>query len=899
MKLMLEELSRTYSMLAESAAVETSEPARFSEFVGQLGETAQEDLAFWLDKYSDIPPPLELPTHGNREKLRTFRSTLTSTTVDKDLTERVRAACKAHGVTPFVYLFTVFQIWLSRIAGSDDFSIGVPAAQQSRLDQPLIGHCTNLLPVRCRIDHELEFSEFLKSARSNLADAFDHQQTTLGAILSKLNIPSDPSRLSLTSVQFNLGSEIPNLTFSGLETKIVPMPKSYESFEMFLDIEERRDEGWKLKLYSNQALFDESIVQAWLSDYAALLRQASEAGHTSNPKVRDFAMSGSSTLSGPAGSYSSFIKRIFEQAEAGDRAAIKSGDVEMSYGELIGQALRFAAYLSSCGVQPGDRVALLLERDEKLVPCLLGTMFAGAAYVPLAANNPAARLQHILRDAKPMMFITSSEYLAVAGESGAQCPIHDVQDIWSSLHEYQPKPEPTVDAEAPAYIMYTSGSTGIPKGVVVPHKCVDNLLGCLPELLNMAREDRLLAVTQTSFDISVLELFLPLTLGAELHLADDDTTRDGRLLARLIDESNPTIMQATPSTWRMLLKNGWENRSNATLLCGGEAFPVDLANQLLDISDDVWNMYGPTETTVWSSAYRLTPPVEGFVSLGTPLANTQMWVLDEALRPQPPGAPGELFIGGAGVTAGYFDNPDKTAENFLPDPFSPGSGERIYRTGDRVQWLPNGALQFLGRSDEQVKLHGYRIDLGEIETAITSLVAPTACVVDDSEPNDPKIFAFIQANQPVDLSEIRSALSNRLPPYMIPRQFIVIGEFPLNANGKIDRSRLLDSVPSSSEKPKAPDNISQMSEAEQFLFSIWSDVLGHDEIDVSSTFFEVGGNSLSAVEVLERIERQRSVKLNFRNLVFDSLGGLAASIENPDLAPQSVLQRVTKWLRIS
>jgi amino acid adenylation domain-containing protein len=570
--------------------------------------------------------------------------------------------------------------------------------------------------------------------------------------------------------------------------------------------------------------------------------------------------------------------------ERADRVAVVAGKERLTYGALAERADRLARHLVGLGVEPGGLVGLCLERTVDVVVAAVAIWRAGAGYVPLDPTYPRARLE-LMADRAGLAHGVSVAPL--------QDRVPAFEGRWILLDREADRiageparpPEVEGDLSRSAYVIFTSGSTGEPKGVQVPGRAVVNFLETMRRRPGFSGEDTLLAVTTLSFDISVLELFLPLLAGGTVVVASAEEAMDGRALATLLARHDVSVMQATPSTWRILLESGWEGRAGLRVLCGGEPFPQDLVGRLLPRAREVWNMYGPTETTVWSTAARLTD-ADAPVVIGTPIGNTQCHVLDEEGRPLPPGVPGELNIGGMGVADGYVGRPEETRRRFPPDPFA-GQG-RMYRTGDIVRWRRDGRLEHLRRKDQQVKLRGFRIELGEVEAALAAHPQVRAAVAILAEVGDSAelVGYAVAPADGWDERELRERLATRLPAYMVPRFLVRMEELPRTDNNKIDRKALpapvaasgsTDGRPSAAGGRLSAGGAQPASAAEAYLLEAWRGALELERISPEDNFFDLGGHSLLAVRLIGQIRKDRGVEVPLRALITGSLRGIARS----------------------
>ncbi len=534
-----------------------------------------------------------------------------------------------------------------------------------------------------------------------------------------------------------------------------------------------------------------------------------------------------------------------------DRIAARFEGRSITCGDLDRRAGRIAGNLAARGAGPGVLVGLLVSRSLDMLAALLGILKTGAAYLPLDPAYPRKRIAFILRDSEAPLVLLEKDRPGVVPREATGITLEEALLPGSGAGRVRSR---AAGADDIAYVIYTSGSTGVPKGVRIPNRAVVNFLRSMMKRPGITADDVVAAVTTVSFDIAVLELFLPLAAGARLVIAGDDEARDGRRLIRLLAHEGVTIFQATPVTWRLMLEGGWEGSPRLTALCGGEAMSRELAEALLDRSAALWNMYGPTETTVWSTVC-LVAHGEGPVPLGEPIDNTSIHVLDPAGRPVEPGDIGEIYIGGEGVALGYLNRPELEAERFIEDPFSGKPGARMYRTGDLASRLADGTLLFHGRADHQLKVRGFRIEPGEIESALRRRPGVREAIVAGVKDRhgDTNLVAYIVAggNGTLDLGSIRLDLAETLPGYMVPQHYVLVDRFPLTPNGKIDRAKL----PAPGADPDL-EAVPAQDEVEKKLTAIWEEVLGLRGLGSNADFFRLGGRSLQAARLFAGIRRE-------------------------------------------
>ncbi|MBB4802525.1 amino acid adenylation domain-containing protein [Flavobacterium nitrogenifigens] len=569
-----------------------------------------------------------------------------------------------------------------------------------------------------------------------------------------------------------------------------------------------------------------------------------------------------------------------KQAETSPNAiALEFDDQKITYAALANKANLIANYFLDQGLSPGQFVAVSMDRSPNLIASLFAILQCGAAYLPLDPKFPTERLEFMLEDSEAA-FLLTTEALSTSLPKSSKTIL--IEEVLSSLDQYPSTPlSLTVSPENVAYIMYTSGSTGKPKGVTVTHQNLVNFLYSMAIEPGIEPADKLLSITTISFDIAGLELFLPLIKGASVVFADYETTRDGQLLFNLLKEKEITILQATPTTWQLLLDSGWNTPLPIKALCGGEAMPLNLARALTSRCNSLWNMYGPTETTVWSAVKQIKAEDE-LITVGFPIANTQIYLLDENRKVVESGEIGEIVIGGDGVAQGYWKRSELTAEKFIQNPFSDETNTTIYRTGDLGKILPNGELQCLGRIDHQVKLRGHRIELGEIEATLNTLsgIKQSAVIVSRHFGNEDKLVAYLKTSgESGDEKLIQEALSKILPEILIPSKYIWIEEFPITPNGKIDKKNL--PLPENSRPDSAPLYKKPTTKLEKEIAKIWSEELKIAEIGINDDFFDIGGSSVLAQKVTTAIKQLLAVDVPVSKIyIHPTIKELASTLED-------------------
>jgi amino acid adenylation domain-containing protein len=882
MGILLQELGALYSAYYQGLPPVLPAATPFGQYADQQllfsrSPAFQVVEQFWLAQYQGPVPQVALPTDFPRPALRTYRSARADYPLAPGLVADLKKVGLGAGCSFVTTLLAAFEVLLAQLTGQNEVIVGLPAAGQSASGLPqLVGHCVNLLPLRSQPYADGDFVTYLRQRKTALFDAYEHQQLTFGSLLKKLRLTRDAARVPLAPVMFNIDLGLANeVAFEGLSYELVNNPRAYESFELFVNAS-GTEQALVLEWSYNTDLFRADTIAGWMASLEALLRRIVAAPTTSLHELVQgeaaplaVAYHALNATAQPYPAHKTLHQLLAEQARATPgRVALRFGQEELSYEELNRRANQLANYLWHQGVQHGDRVGIAVERSLGLVVALLALMKCGAAYVPLDPAYPAERLEFMLADAGAKLLLAS-----VPAALATTARVLAIDEALGQARSYSDQEPAALPAPQPVlYVLYTSGSTGKPKGVEVMHRNAVNFLCSMQQAPGITAEDRLLAITTISFDIAGLELYLPLLSGATVVLADAYAAKDGQELLRLVEAEKITIMQATPSSWRLMLDAGWQRPLPLKVLCGGEALPLELAGRLLARSQEVWNLYGPTETTIWSSVKRLSP-ADTEITIGQPIANTQFYILDEHGRPAAPGAPGELCIAGDGVALGYLNRLALTAEKFVANPFASQPGALLYRTGDLGRLLPSGELLCLGRLDQQMKIRGYRIEPAEIEHALEALAEVRQAVIGTykRQLGDERLVAYLVLADPAapapdkaQTTRWQQALLSQLPAYMVPSDFVVLPALPLTLNGKLDRKAL--PAPSGPDAGPAQRPSRPRTALEQVVATTWQDCLGVAQVEVYDDFFQLGGHSLIAVQVMARLAQETGQRLPLATL---------------------------------
>ena len=837
------------------------------------GDILQEGLAYWRQGLDGAPAVLELPTDRPRPAVQTSRGASQSMTLPKTLSKSLKVLSQGEGVTIFMTLLAAFGTLLHRYTGQDDIVVGSPIAGRNRAEmEGLIGVFINTLVLRTDFSGNPTFRELLGRVRETALGAYAHQNLPFEKLVEELKPERNLSHTPLFQVMFNYEDFPDKFTETqGLRIDEFGFDNKVALFDLTLEIVSK-DEELSCIFEYNTDLFEEATIERMLGNYETILggivaapeQRLSHLPLLTERERHQLLVEWNNTYT----EYhrNSCVHELFEaQVERTPEAvALIFEDLQLTYQELNARANQLAHYLRSLGVGSETLVGIFMERSLEMIVGVLGVLKAGGAYVPLDPTYPKERIAFMLEDAQVSLLLTQERMVEALPQHSAHLVRLDTD--WEVIaQESRENPASNINTDNLAYVIYTSGSTGKPKGVQIPHSALTNFLDSMCREPGMTSQNTLLAVTTLSFDIAALELFLPIIVGARVVVVSREVASNGKLLSDEIANSGAALMQATPATWRLLLESGWPGRDQLKVLCGGEALSWELANQLLERGVSLWNMYGPTETTIWSSVHRVESE-DKVISIGRPIANTQIYILDQHLQPVPVGVAGELHIGGDGLARGYLNRPELTVEKFIANPFSNESGGRLYKTGDLTRYLPDGKIECLGRIDHQVKIRGFRIELGEIEAVLSGhgSVGEAVALVREDEPGDKRLVAYVVPSweQAPTTGELRRYLKEKLPDYMVPSVFMMLDWLPLTPNGKVDR-RVLP-APDSARTEVEETFVAPRDELEIRLTKVWEKVLGVRPIGVRDNFFDLGGHSLLAVRLFTQIEKtlERNIPLS-------------------------------------
>ncbi|GAC1398976.1 MAG: hypothetical protein NVSMB49_08120 [Ktedonobacteraceae bacterium] len=842
----------------------------------QKEDVFAEHLAYWKQQLQDIPAALELPTDRPRPPIQSHLGSVYPFQLSARLTDGLREVSRQAGTTLYMSLVAAFQTLLHRYTRQDDILLGTATSSRKYIEtQNLLGFFLNTLVLRTDLSGNPTFLELLKRVREVILAADTHRDVPFEYVVKELQPDRNLSQNPLFQVLLSLVPQQPVLS-SGWTLTQMNVQTHTSKFDLSIELDERSD-GIIGRLVYSTDLFDEPAIARMVGHWQILLEGIIQNPNQSivelplltDAERQQILVEWNDTAIDYPGArcIHQLIEAQVEQTPSA--VAVIFEDQQLTYQELNRKANRLAHYLQQQGVGPEVLVGVCMERSMEMAIALLGVLKAGGAYVPLDPTYPQERLAFMLQDAHVPVLLTQTHLVD-------QLPREDVKLIcldadWH-MPEQEENPVSSVQPDNLAYMIYTSGSTGRPKGVMNIHRGACNRLHSIQQAHSLTTEDRVLQKTPFSFDVSVWEFFWPLFTGATLVIAKPGGHQDPAYLASLIAEQKITALHFVPSMLQAFLLEPRRQQCNSLkqVFCGGEALSYELQERFFSCFDaQLYNFYGPTEASIdvtyWHCRHESEQRV---VPIGRPIANTQIYILDQAMHPVPVGVPGELYVGGVGVARGYFNRPELTAASFIPNPFSQEAGAKLFKTGDLARYRVDGAIEFLGRIDHQVKVRGFRIELGEIEAVIGQhpAVREAVVVAREDTPGNKHLVAYLvlHEEQTASVANLRAYMMKELPAYMVPSAFVLLSVLPLTPNGKVDRRAL--PVPNSVSPELQKDFVAPRTPIEETLTDIWSKIFRIEQVGIHDNFFELGGHSLLAMQVISHLRTTLGVELPPRRL---------------------------------
>ncbi|WP_394775338.1 amino acid adenylation domain-containing protein, partial [Flavobacterium sp.] len=889
LELLVSEVVKIYNGLTQG--LETELPVlniQYKDYAVWLNSELQQEnhlksKEFWMSQFSGELPVLDLPSFKKRPLLQSYKGESINYTFSKGFSDKLKSYSKTQDATLFMTLMAGVKTLLYKYTGQNDIIIGTPIAGREHPDlENQAGLYLNTLAIRTQFKEKTSFSEIVNQEKQTLLEAYEHQNYPFDEVIGNLNLKRDMSRSALFDVmvvlqnQGQLKNLVSNEELTGLQIKNYEFKSGTSQFDVsFVFIE--TEEGLSLTIQYNTDLYDVVLIQRMFAHLELLMTQAieqtsvvvEELSYITAEEKLQVTQNFNNTLA----EYSkdkTIIDLFEEQVEkTPNEIAVVFDDIEISYKVLNEQANQLGAYLRNhYDIQPDDLVGIKLERSERMMTAIFGILKSGAAYVPIDLAYPQSRIEYIEKDSNSKVIIDEAVLASFYKEQ---------QDYSTSNIE---KNNSSKDL---AYVIYTSGTTGNPKGVMVEHRNATALIDWSKEEYAQSKFDIVYAVTSYCFDLSVYEFFFTLTTGKTLRIL-----KNALEIANYSNSDKNILLNTVPSVVRKLLEDKISFKNIKVLNMAGEILSTDIIEQLPLESIEVRNLYGPSEDTTYSTSYLITSKTQRTISVGRPISNTQAWILDESLSAVPVGITGKIYLSGDGVTRGYLNKPELTAEKFIENPFI--KGERMYDTGDLAYWLPDGNIEFIGRKDHQVKIRGFRIELGEIETAISKYSEFMKQVVLEAKEikSTQVLAAYYAASENIDKAELRTYLQSVLPEFMIPNYYVQLENMPLTPNGKVDKKALPDI---SGEDIIKKEYAAPTNEIEEQLVQIWQEVLKVDQIGITDNFFELGGHSLIVGQLINRINTQFDVLVNIKEIfISPTIEILALNIENAKWLQEAVLE---------
>jgi len=888
--LMFQRWVQNYNEILEYGTVQTEYPYSYNDFVQddlsyQNSKTYETDKSYWVEKFKDLPENLfEKITEEYQNKSK--RNVLT---LKRSLYNQLNELAVSTKTSTFHLILAALYLYFSRRNNNRDFAIGLPVLNRSKSTfKKTVGLFMGVTALRIQIDPNSTILDLVNTIKAQLRQDYRYQRFPLGKLIQELQLFNQKERL----FNITLSYEKQNYKndFIDTKTKVIPMTHQSERVALALYVREFDDtEDVHIDFDYNLSYFDESTIQDIASHFENLIHKIIEkpsekirAVDFLSPNEKETILKNFNQTKINYNQEKTFLDAFEKQAiNAPDAMAIIDDSSSYTYASIHKLSGKIGTYINTEFTgQEKLPIAVMMNRSADMLAILLGIMKSGRAYIPLDPTFPKDRLEYILENSETKLLINDNINIPI-GDPKKTHSISTTKIIKAAHNLDEIENSPTTPKDL-AYIIYTSGSTGNPKGVKIAHRSLYNFLQSIQNTPGISPEDLLFSVTTYSFDISILEFFAPLLSGATVYIANNVTLSDPSATIKKIEEIKPSIIQGTPSFYQMLFNAGWQGSKQIKMMCGGDLLSESLAEKLIENSAELWNMYGPTECTIWSSIKKIEKP-EHASNIGKPIYNTQFYILDEFLNPMPLKTLGNIYIGGAGLAVGYHKKSALTQEKFIPNPFN--KQETIYETGDVGRWNEKGEIEFFGRNDNQVKIRGYRIELGDIETKINLIegIRNTVVIAKKGAQQDDFLVAYIIAedNRPTT-DQIITRLKTELPEYMIPYTIIPLTEFPLTPNKKIDRKKLIQKE-IRIEVSEGSIHTAQTT-LEIQLENYWKEILLiNEDIDIDQNFFSLGGNSLNAVKLINRIQEDLSFKISLKTIFdYSSIGTLAAFLETKE-----------------
>ncbi len=895
-ELLISEVVGSYNNLVEGNSFETLSDAhqplslQYKDYAVWLqdemkGSKYQKAESYWLKQFEGDLPILELPGYKPRPLVQTYQGDNISHLFSQRFTEELKRYSEQQGATLFMTLMAGVKALLYRYSGQKDIIVGTPIAGREHPDlENQIGLYLNTLAIRTRLEEEpASFESLLSKEKDLLLSAYEHQVYPFDELVGKLNLKRNTSRSALFDVlvtfqnqsQLYLGNKTRDI--HGLEVLEYHYERKTSQFDIsYTFTEESGQLG--LSIEYNTDIYDRFFIEKMFYHFENLFLAVIENTNSTlfiedidfltNEERTDLVFNFNSTATNYPKNFTVVDLFCAQVEKTPNHIAVQNSNTSLTYKVMDKKSDEVAFYLLSNFGEAKEPVGVLANRSPELLVLLLGILKAGKSYIPIDPFLPGERISYIIRHSHASVIISEKVFLEDLNKSDLSEILKEnivqfvekeeiFQSVFTETSEQSKYPHPSDTA----YIIYTSGSTGTPKGVEIGHESLTNFLTGIQHIPGISVGDVFYSVTTYSFDISILEFFTPLISGASVFMAEKEILNNVEALQDNLAQIRPGIIQGTPSFYQMLFNSGWKGDKNLKVLCGGDRLSESLAGHLLDCCGEVWNMYGPTETTIWSSIKKIEKSSDAS-NIGSPIQNTQMYILDSYENLLPVNTAGRIFISGDGLAKGYYNNESLSDEKFIDNPFSGISGSKMYETGDLGKWTVGGEIEFLGRNDFQVKLRGFRIELGEIETRLQSYPGINQVVCDAKDVKGEKVLAAYYTCEAsydaLDKGLLREYLQGSLPEYMIPGFFVELHAIPLTSNGKIDRKALPDVT---GEDLIRREYVAPVTELEVQLAMIWQEVLGVERIGITDNFFELGGHSLAAIKLIHTINARFGVNI--------------------------------------